>query len=218
METGCKTAARQKITDGERIPNMNKIFVLMGKSATGKDTLYNELLKQSQLGLRPVVTYTTRPIRVGEADGREYYFVSEEQYEQMERAHRVIESRAYDTVHGVWRYFTAMDHQFEKAEPVLLINTLEGYEQIVQFFGQDRVIPLYVQVEDGERLSRALMRERQQKEPKYQELCRRFLADSEDFSEEKIVAAGITRRFENENWKVCLQELTAAIAEQLNRK
>ena len=99
------------------------------------------------------------------------------------------------------------DAQFDGDEDVLLINTLEGYEQIVAFFGQEKVVPLYVEVEDGIRLSRALSREREQKEPKYQELCRRFLADCEDFSEEKIAKAGIQKRFENLDMEQCLKEM-----------
>ena len=64
-------------------------------------------------------------------------------------------------------------------------------------FGEETIVPIYIETEDGLRLERALKRERKQAEPKYAELCRRFLADCEDFSEEKLAAAGIARRFEN---------------------
>ena len=59
-------------------------------------------------------------------------------------------------------------------------------------------MPIYIEVEDGERLSRALNRERMQESPKYEELCRRFLDRCERFSEEKLKEAGITRRFVNQ--------------------
>ncbi|MCR4803767.1 MAG: guanylate kinase [Lachnospiraceae bacterium] len=186
---------------------MSRIFVIMGKSATGKDTLYKELLKSSNVKVKPIVLYTTRPIRENESEGVEYHFVSATQYEKFKEDGLVIESRDYKTVHGIWSYFTMNDAQFDGDEDVLLINTLEGYEQIVAFFGQEKVVPLYVEVEDGIRLSRALSREREQKEPKYQELCRRFLADCEDFSEEKIAKAGIQKRFENLDMEQCLKEM-----------
>lgn len=179
----------------------------MGKSATGKDTLYKELLKSSNVKVKPIVLYTTRPIRENESEGVEYHFVSATQYEKFKEDGLVIESRDYKTVHGIWSYFTMNDAQFDGDEDVLLINTLEGYEQIVAFFGQEKVVPLYVEVEDGIRLSRALSREREQKEPKYQELCRRFLADCEDFSEEKIAKAGIQKRFQNLDMEQCLKEM-----------
>ena len=65
-----------------------------------------------------------------------------------------------------------------------MIGTLESYEKLKTYFGNEKVVPLYIEVEDGERLTRALAREKTQKEPKYAEMCRRFLADSKDFSEE----------------------------------
>ncbi len=77
------------------------------------------------------------------------------------------------------------------------IGTLESYVKLKDYFGEQALVPLYVEVDDGLRLSRALERERGQKEPKYAEMCRRFLADCEDFSEENIAKAGIVRRFSN---------------------
>ncbi len=179
----------------------------MGKSATGKDTLYKELLKKKDLGIKPVISYTTRPIREGEKEGTEYHFVEKDTYEKLKQEGKVIEYRDYNTVHGVWSYFTVNDSQFQGEENVLLINTLEGYEQFVSYFGKEKVIPLYIELEDGMRLSRALRREQTQKEPKYQELCRRFLADSEDFSEDKLTKLGIKERYENRNMRRCLAKL-----------
>ena len=51
---------------------MGNIYCLMGKSASGKDTIYNRLLAMEKLHLRRVVPYTTRPMRSGETDGRTY--------------------------------------------------------------------------------------------------------------------------------------------------
>ena len=61
---------------------MGKIFYVMGKSASGKDTIYKKLLERFP-GLKTVVTYTTRPIRDGETEGVEYHFTSVPQLEQM---------------------------------------------------------------------------------------------------------------------------------------
>ena len=67
-------------------------------------------------------------------------------------------------------------------------------------------------MEDGNRLERALKRERKQKSPKYEEMCRRFLADQRDFSEEKLLEAGITRRFRNdEDRQLCMDEVAGYI-------
>ena len=71
----------------------------------------------------------------------------------------------------------------------------------------DRLLPVMVELEDGLRLRRALDRELSQECPKYGEMCRRFLADSEDFSEEKIAQANIARRFVNDDLEQCLDEI-----------
>ena len=146
----------------------------------------------------PIVPYTTRPIRQGEIEGREYHFCDETRVEELEKAHRIIELRAYDTVYGIWKYFTVADEHIDLAtQNYLYIVTLEGYEKMRSYFGADKVVPIYIEVEDGQRLMRAIERERRQGTPKYEEMCRRFLADAQDFSEEKIRQAGITHRFSN---------------------
>ena len=143
----------------------HRIFCIMGKSGTGKDTLYRELLNDGALPFERLVPCTTRPIRAGEQDGREYHFYT--------------------------------------------VDELRGY------FGADKVVPIYIEVEDGERLQRALDRERAEEQPKYRELCRRFLADCEDFSDEKIAEAGITRRFENDSLERCKKEIRQYLIEMM---
>ncbi len=64
-----------------------------------------------------------------------------------------------------------------------------------------------IDVDDGERLERALKRERQQQSPKYDEMCRRFLADSADFSEEKVRSAGIEKVFVNDVLEDCISKV-----------
>ena len=61
------------------------------------------------------------------------------------------------------------------------IGTLESFKKMRKYYGEDAVCPVYVQVEDGERLSRALNREREQENHDMREMCRRFIADQSDF-------------------------------------
>ncbi|MBQ9927215.1 MAG: guanylate kinase [Lachnospiraceae bacterium] len=187
---------------------MGKMVYLMGKSSTGKDTVYKELLAKEALKLNKVVPYTTRPIRAGEEQGEAYFFTDEDGYRMLEAQGKVIEARAYHTYHGLWRYFTVDDGSIDlKNHNYIIIGTLESFVKTVQYFGKDKVIPVLLEVDDGDRLQRALDRERRQDKPKYQELCRRFLADAEDFSEEKQKEAGITRKFSNDNLEKCLSEI-----------
>lgn len=185
---------------------MGKLFYLMGKSASGKDTIYKKV-KEQLPELRPIVIYTTRPIREGEKEGVEYYFVDDERLQELQQAGKVIELRAYNTVHGIWKYFTADDGQFDREDHLIAIGTLESYVQLREYFGDGKLIPIYIQVDDGVRLERALARERLQKTPKYEELCRRFLADAADFSEEKLLEAQIQKRYFNVDMEDCVREI-----------
>ena len=187
---------------------MSKIFIIIGKSATGKDTIFKKLLQHKELHLKTVVMYTTRPIRVSEADGIEYHFVDEVRLNNLREMNKVIEHRSYNTIHGEWHYFTVNDGQIDlDNNDYIMHGTLYSYEQIRDYFGRDKVVPIYVEVEDGLRLIRAIRREQKQKEPKYTELCRRFLADDEDFSEENIARCEIRKRYSNVDINICIQEI-----------
>lgn len=187
---------------------MGKIVYLMGKSSTGKDTIYRELLRENPFELKKIIPYTTRPIRIKEQDGREYFFTDEQGYEKLVEGGKVIEHRAYHTYHGLWRYFTVDDGQIDlQTENYICIGTLESYESTKAYFGKEAMVPVLIELDDGVRLQRALNREKKQEHPKYEEMCRRFLADSEDFSEEKIARAGIEKRFYNEDLEQCLKEI-----------
>lgn len=187
---------------------MGKLFCIMGKSASGKDTIFRRLTGDERLSLKKVVPYTTRPSRKGEENGRDYYFVSEDKYEKMCRERRIIERRTYQTVNGPWHYFTADDGQIDLSEgSYIIIGTLEAYVQICRYYGKENVIAIYIEVEDAVRLERAFLREKSQKQPNYAEMCRRFLADCEDFSEEKLQEADIVKRYENLDGDICYRQI-----------
>ena len=187
-----------------------KIIYIMGKSSAGKDTIY-KILKE-KIDVKPYVLYTTRPIRTGEKEGIDYNYLTNEEMEQyfQEKNSKVIESRTYNTVYGPWTYATILDNQFLSGKDLLMTGTLESYNAILEFFKNKEnieMIPIYIEVEDGIRLERALKREKEQSNPKYVELCRRFIADSQDFSEENINKSGIKKRFQNDNLDNCVNEI-----------
>lgn len=187
---------------------MGKIFCLMGKSSSGKDTIFKEIRDDKDLNLKPVVSYTTRPKRINETQGVEYLFINEEQLDEFEKADKVIEKRVYHTVNGDWYYCTINDGQIDlNINNYLLITTLESYESLKKYYGEDKVYPLYVDIEDGIRLERALEREKRQANPNYNELCRRFLADNQDFSQENLSKLNINKFYINEDLQECIDEI-----------
>ena len=88
---------------------MGKIYLIMGKSASGKDSVYRKLAPLLADRMHTIVTYTTRPMREGEVEGREYHFTDDLGLEKFRKEKKVVEERRYDTVYGPWYYFTADD-------------------------------------------------------------------------------------------------------------
>ena len=176
---------------------MNKIFYIVGKSSSGKDTIYNHLIKDLP-ELKPLVTHTTRPMRPGEIDGITYHFVTENGYQELKDKGEILEERVYHTVKGDWIYFTSKS-SIENSNNYLGIGSLESYNSLKAYY-RDSLIPIYIEVDDKNRLIRSIERESRQDKPDYKEICRRFLADTEDFSEEKLKASGIEKRYDNNSF------------------
>ena len=196
-----------------------RIFLLMGKSTSGKDTIYKNLIADNDLSLKKVVPYTTRPMRDGETDGVQYFFRDEEGYLDLKNRGKIIEERTYHTNYGEWRYFTVDDGQIDLAsgDSYLVIGTLESYCYFRDYFGKENVLPILIDVEARIRLERAMKREAKQEHPRYDEMCRRFLADEEDFDETKIKEAGVEKRFFNNGLiEDCIKEIREHILEKMS--
>lgn len=192
---------------------MGKIFCLLGKSNSGKDTIFKQLINDISLKLQPLVPYTTRPIRKNEQQGFEYFFITEEDLKLHRKRGKIIEQRDYETINGVWSYCTIDDGKvdLEGNNYYLLITTLQAFKELKDYFGADNVIPIYIEVEGGVRLERALYREREQANPNYDELCRRFLADSNDFSDSQLRYHNIVKSYLNHNLSKCIKSIKADI-------
>lgn len=198
---------------------MGKIFCLMGKGSSGKDTVFSKLKEDKELNLKPIVPYTTRPKRSNETNGVEYHFIDEDILNEYKTKGKVIEQRVYDTIKGKWYYCTLDDGQIDLTRSdYLLIVTLEAYKYIKAYFGEDNVFPFYINIDDGIRLERALKREREQQAPNYDELCRRFLADNIDFSQHKLEELNINKVYINNNLMECVSNIKEDILNLLNRR
>lgn len=125
---------------------MPEIAFIMGKSASGKDKIYKNLIEDESLKLNTVILYTTRPMRAGETDGVEYFFVNDETAVKMQESGRIVELREYNTVYGVWKYFTADDGQIDlnSGNRYLVIGTLEAYDKFCEFYGKQHIMPIYI--------------------------------------------------------------------------
>lgn len=196
---------------------MSNFIYIMGKSASGKDTIYKRI--KEQIDVKTYILYTTRPIRTGEQEGVDYHYVSDEQMLKFKQEGKVIESRTYQTIKGPWTYATIADEQLEQNGDILTVGTLESYNKIKEYYEDKKdtkLLPVYITIDEEERRKRALEREKKQKNPNYEEVERRIKADNIDFSEENLKKAGIgqNQTFENYDLDKCVERIVTYIQKE----
>lgn len=189
---------------------MRKLYVIMGKSCSGKNIIYSELIKRESF--KPIILYTTRPMRNNEVDGEDYRFVSN----IGKLPFNIIEKRTYNVGNVVWEYATLDDGQLKENGNYITINTLAGFIRLREFYKDSnvKVIPIYIYTSDSIRLKRAYERELLQEKPNYEEILRRYFADASDFSGYKLLLAGIVPgwRFENDNLDECIDRILSSLS------
>lgn len=196
---------------------MSNLIYIMGKSATGKDTIYQRL--KDEIDTNVYVPYTTRPRREGEQEGKEYYFTERKKLEELQEQGKIMERRDYNVINSkgekdIWTYATVADSQWDTQGDFLSIGTLESYTKIVEYLDKHpekkiNMVPVYIAIDEQEREKRARKREEFQKKPNYEEMERRLKADNIDFSKENLKKAGILDKqtFQNYNLDKCVQSI-----------
>ena len=195
---------------------MGKLFCIIGKDASGRDTVFKGLISDPDLGLRPVIPYTARPPKPGEAAEGRWHFVTEDTMRGMKRAGKILERHCCDTEDGAWDCFTVDDGGIGLPDSICLtVGTLESFWKL-RALGTFDVVPVYIETDDYNRLRRALQREAERETPSYAGLCRRFISGQHEFTEESLAEAGITDayRFSNDtdgNPGQCIQKVKTFI-------
>lgn len=154
------------------------LLILCGKSGSGKDAILRKLVKY---GFIPLVSHTTRPMREKEVDGKDYYFVSDEKFQEMKEKDKFIEYRAYNTVAGTW-YYGLSKKILDKYSSYITISDIGGAKALVNYYGKNNCIAIYISVDDIIRKNRAIMRGSFDED----EWKRRLKADEKDFSVDRI--------------------------------
>jgi guanylate kinase len=107
---------------------MSGVFIISAPSGSGKSTLVNQVRKIVS-GLKFSISYTTRPPRTGEQNGREYYFVSRTEFEEMIRKDDFLEyADVFGNYYGTARRFLREAEQ--EGKDLLLDIDVQGAEQI----------------------------------------------------------------------------------------
>ena len=123
-------------------------------------------------------------MRSGEVEGREYYFRTEEQLHEDSESGNIVEMRTYDTINGLWRYYTMLESGVDYSKDDYLITGPAPQMEKMKEMAAGRgfmVNTIYTTVKPDVRLQRLLDRESRLNKPNYEEMCRRFLSDEVDF-------------------------------------
>jgi len=108
------------------------VLCIVGKSASGKDTLVNNLLKNCTTAIQKAVSYTTRPRREGEVDGIDYHYVTVEQFQKMKDENKFIEETSYNVNGETWYYGFTKDTFTNYPGITIAIINPRGLEALVK--------------------------------------------------------------------------------------
>lgn len=149
------------------------IVVLVGKTASGKTTIANELCKHH--GYKRIITYTTRPMRKNEVQDVDYHFISDEQFNKMVKNNEFTEYKRYNTAHGVWSYGSVVTSEQESSDDCyVIILTPQGLRDLSKKIL--RYIAFYLNVDFKTQLER--LKKRGDEE---QQIIKRLQNDAKDF-------------------------------------
>jgi guanylate kinase len=157
----------------------NKIIILSGLSNCGKDSILTELVKK--YGFRSLISHTTRAKRPSEIEGREYFFISKEDFFEKDESGKFIETRHYFTrVNGkrdIFYYGLSKAQIENRDKPCVVILDKQGCEEFAEYIGAENVVLVYLEVD------KEIARQRNIKRADYDEteFERRWKSDSKSF-------------------------------------
>ena len=163
---------------------MNKeklLIVLCGKICSGRASILREIIKRNDI--KPLISHTDRPMREGEVNGKDYYFLNSYRFNELIFDNSYVEVRTYNTRNGLWRYGLCKKELEDDYKVGVVILDLKGLEEIEEYCKDTniKVVSIYIDVDGETRLKRALDRQSPTTEEERIEICRRYMADHNDF-------------------------------------
>lgn len=155
-------------------------IIICGMSSSGKDFARDYLITKYKLN--PITSHTSRPMRSGEIEGKEYYFISYNEFLEMDYMNEFVEMRSYFTLVNnkseIWIYGTTYAELLK--DNFVGIKDLVGAKAIKKAYPETIVI--HIHTDDAIREARARLR------GSFDEVewKRRLIADSKDFPENEV--------------------------------
>ena len=137
----------------------NKLFVLVGKSASGKSTILNEVL--NKLDIPVLMSYTTRPPRASEVDGQDYNFVDMSTFDEDYKNEDILEYDVFriDSIKQTWIYYSKKSDLLLPTTSQITILSPVGLSQLMSNKElRDNIVSIYIDADDRLRQKRYLTR------------------------------------------------------------
>lgn len=135
------------------------LVILMGKSASGKDSVLNKMVCYKEYN--PIIPITSRPIRNGEINGRDYYFVTKDEFLDKIKNNELLEYRDYQTlVNGIpdtW-YYGSSKMELDADQNYVVILDVDGAKSFIDYYGKENILCIYLDTNDQIRENRAKQR------------------------------------------------------------
>ena len=157
-----------------------KVITITSPSSAGKDTILNEVVKINK-NITSITSMTSRPMREGEIQDKQYHFRSYEEMKTMINNNEFIEHKAYEVATGEeWLYGVHKDEiDKNKDETKIVIVDYNGLKELREYCENNgiEIISYYIECNSRERLLRSLNREVNANADIVKEMCRRLLDD-----------------------------------------
>ena len=190
-----------------------KLICLIGKSSTGKDTIFQEILRTNKK-IKSAISHCTRPMRSNEKQGKEYNFVTDNIFNEMLVNESFIETRKYKTQNGAWQYGLTKQ-AINTEDTYICIVDYEGFCNLITALGKEKTQGVYIVADIKERFKRAISREELVRDEQYLEIFRRFTKDEEDFPLEEITKECVVLKNNDEkDFKFCVNYINDLINKQ----
>lgn len=156
-----------------------KLFLLVGKSASGKDTFMNMLLSDFK-EIKPLVSHTTRPMRTGEKDGETYHFVDDVTFEEMLDNGEFLETTSYtiESENKIYKYGLSKKEVMDTPYAMTIVNPYGLNNLLANKFIKDNIVSILITRNDKDRILAYINRD---ENVNIKEMIDRYKRDEEDF-------------------------------------
>lgn len=167
---------------------MGKIVLLLGPKFAGQEILKTRLIKEQHYNFHEIKKTIYSEKRIDEVGD---HVVNQLQLDELIKRKQVVDVKENTVKRGlVIRFVNNEDIDLENNN-YLDINTLDGLDQYVKYYGRDLLIPILIRSDRGKILQQLLGNKKERLNPDYTEICQGYLDDASEFSEENIAKRNI---------------------------